>query len=264
MKIKIGFIGMGNMGSLLLKQMKLLDNNLIKFCIFDRNQHKLEQNCSGYNVIVCNSELELIQKSHIIFLCVKPNEYDDLLIKIKNFNPNIIVVNITIGYPLKRMIEILGNENSKVVRVMPSTTMVTKKSVIGWTYKNLTPKQIKLFNYLFKYCGNLYELSEKEIDIVSVISGSLPAFIFKFIESASDGSVYCGLNREKSYQIIAKTMISSAQLVLDKIASTTELKNQVTSPNGSTIHGILELEKNNFSFAIMNSIIKTYEKTQKN
>ncbi|WPL40343.1 pyrroline-5-carboxylate reductase dimerization domain-containing protein [Malacoplasma iowae] len=107
-------------------------------------------------------------------------------------------------------------------------------------------------------------MSEKEIDIVSVISGSLPAFIFKFIESASDGSVYCGLNREKSYQIIAKTMISSAQLVLDKIASTTELKNQVTSPNGSTIHGILELEKNNFSFAIMNSIIKTYEKTQKN
>lgn len=136
MKIKIGFIGIGNMGNLLLKQMKLLDNNLIKFCIFDRNQHKLEQNCSGYNVIVCNSELELIQKSHIIFLCVKPNEYDDLLIKIKNFNPNIIVVNITIGYPLKRMIEILGNENSKVVRVMPSTTMVTKKSVTGWTYKN--------------------------------------------------------------------------------------------------------------------------------
>ena len=103
-----------------------------------------------------------------------------------------------------------------------------------------------------------------QIDGFSVISGSLPAYVFKFIEAASYGAVYCGLNREKSYEIIAKTIIVSSELALEKIGSTIQLKNQVTSPAGSTIEGIYELERNAFSYAVMNSIIETFKKTQKN
>lgn len=264
MKLTIGFIGLGNMGSLLLNQMKLLNNKLVQFCIYDRNEHKIQANQIGYNINVCSDESNLISKSNIIFLSVKHAEYDNLLEKVKQFNHNAIVVNITIGYSLQRMVDALGNVDSKVVRIMPSTTIATKNAILGWTYRNLTPKQIKLFHYLFKYCGELYEIAEREIDGFSVISGSLPAYVFKFIEAASDGAVYCGLNREKSYKIIAKTIIASSELVLEKIDSTIQLKNQVTSPAGSTIEGIYELERNAFSYAVMNSIIETFKKTQKN
>ena len=131
MKLTMGFIGLGNMGSLLLNQMKLLNNKLIEFCIYDRNEHKIQANQIGYNMNACSDESDLISKSNIIFLSVKPAEYDNLLEKVKQFNPNAIVVNITIGYSLQRMVDALGNVDSKVVRIMPSTTISTKNAILG-------------------------------------------------------------------------------------------------------------------------------------
>ena len=85
MKLTIGFIGLGNMGSLLLNQMKLLNNKLVQFCIYDRNEHKIQANQIGYNINVCSDESNLISKSNIIFLSVKHAEYDNLLEKVKQF-----------------------------------------------------------------------------------------------------------------------------------------------------------------------------------
>lgn len=260
-KLTVGILGLGNMGKLFLERIESLDDNRIIVSVFDKNNKKASNNS---NTIFVGSEEELVKNCSIIFLAIKPKDYECILNKIKDLNNKAIVVNMTIGFSIDKMISILNDQNANVVRVMPNLAIKSGNGLIGWCHKNINESIIKTFEYIFKNFGKLIPISENQIDIFSVISSSLPAFIFNMVEAISDGAVYCGIKREDSYKIINETLLSTSMLLTNSNEHVASLKDKVTSPSGSTIEGIFNLEKTNFRYSVMNSIIETFKKTQKN
>lgn len=260
-KLKIGILGLGNMGGLFLDRINSLNDKEILIYAFDKNTNIA--NNSDSNVIYVNSENELIKNSNIIFLAIKPKDYEQVLVKIKSLNNKSIIVNMTIGFSINDMVKILDNENAKIIRIMPNISIEKGCGLIGWCHININDSIIETFQYLLKKFGKLIPVSENQIDIFSVISSSLPAFIFNMIESISDGAVYCGMKRDFSYKLIKEVLLTTSIFLSNSTSHVASLKDKITSPFGSTIEGIFNLEKTNFRYSLMNSIIETFKKIQK-
>ena len=111
--------------------------------------------------------------------------------------------------------------------------------------------------------GRFLKLEEKLIDAGSALSGSGPAFVDLFLEALADGGVACGLPRKQAIELAAQTLLGSAALCLETGKHPGELKDAVCSPGGTTIQGVRALEEKGFRGAVIEAVIRTYEKNLK-
>ena len=110
--------------------------------------------------------------------------------------------------------------------------------------------------------GTVSHLPEKLIDAGSAVSGSGPAFAAMFMEAMADGGVICGLPRQTALEFAARTLIGTAELMLQTGDHPGKMKDAVCSPGGSTIQGIRALEEGGFRSAVIEAIVKTWEKNK--
>lgn len=99
------------------------------------------------------------------------------------------------------------------------------------------------------------------MDAVTALSGSGPAYVYRFIDAMIDSGVLIGLNRELARKLVLETVLGSTMMLKYSELSPKELESQVTSPGGTTIHGLVSLEKNNFSPSIKEGIKAAYERS---
>jgi len=107
------------------------------------------------------------------------------------------------------------------------------------------------------------QVKEAQLDAVTGLSGSGPAYVYQFIEAMSDGGVACGLPRELATKLAAQTVLGAARMVLETGEHPGALKDAVTSPGGTTIEGIHELEKGRLRGTVMNAVRAATEKAKK-
>jgi pyrroline-5-carboxylate reductase len=262
--MKIGFIGCGNMGEAFLRG--IISSGLIKVSdIFVYDKLRNDAIHKAYSVHVCANESEVGKSVDAVFLAVKPDIYPDVLENVKNSLKNVIIVSMAPGISIATIAKkMLPHQNIKIVRTMPNLPLMIGEGCIAYTFgKNLEEKEKEFFTMLFRSIGLSLEIKEELYEAVTGTSGSSPAFVFVFIEALADAAVAAGLSRKDAYHLAAQTVVGSARMVLMTGKHPGELKDNVCSPGGTTIEGIMKLEENGFRGAVTKAVMATIEKAKK-
>lgn len=262
--MKIGFIGTGNMGSSIIKGIlssKFEENENIN--IFDLDKDKVNNLVKEYGINAVNSEKELAKNCDIIILSVKPHI---IPIVLKNLSGNVkkdtIILTIAAGISISVIENALG-EDKKVVRTMPNTPAQVLSGMTAVTFnKNIENSEKEIIFKLLNSFGKSVEIEEKLMHAYTGISGSLPAYVYMFMEALADGGVLCVMPRNKAYEIVAQTVAGSAKMLLETGKHPGQLKDEVCSPAGTTIEAVRVLENGNFRGNVIEAVVACTEKSK--
>lgn len=261
MKYLAGFIGSGNMGSALATAVSKTINPK-EIAVSDHDPKKAEDLAKSLGA-VSSSNAEIIKNSKYIFLGVKPQMLENLFKEIAPIlaerDDNFVIVTMAAGTSISDISKLAG-KNYPTIRIMPNTPVSIGCGIILFAANEIV-EDTKEFTEMMKMSGVLDEIPENLIDAASCITGCSPAWIYMFIESLSDGGVRCGLPRAKAISYACDALIGSAQLVKKSGKHPGLLKDEVTSPGGTTIAGVHALENNSFRGTVIDAVTAAYEKT---
>ena len=250
---KIGFIGIGNMGSAMLKGcLNLFSPEELLFT--DVNMQRMETITAETGVKHVDSNAELANNVKYIVLAVKPQYFATVLKNIENVvKKDHIIISIAPGISIDNLKDALGYD-ARIVRAMPNTPALLGEGMTGVCYDPslFTYEEKEVIAQIFKSFGKFRLVEERLMSAVTCASGSSPAYVYMFIEAMADGVVKHGLPREAAYEMVAQTVLGAAKMVLETGKHPGELKDMVCSPGGTTIAGVAALEEGGFR----NSIIK--------
>ncbi|AGY80902.1 pyrroline-5-carboxylate reductase [Carnobacterium inhibens] len=265
--MKVGFIGIGNMASAIIKGM-IQNGHTSHQDIYVHNTTKetLALFTSETGTQACSSNKELAGKVDVLVLAAKPNVFPTILAEIKDeiaaHQP--LVVSIAAGTSLQKLSELLndGNETA-IIRVMPNLNSQIGEGMTAICGNDYTTSQQKEFIFnMFKAIGEVVELPEKDFSTFTAIAGSSPAFVFLFIDSLARAAVRNGMSKEVATKIAAQAVLGSGKLVLDSEETPWNLIDQVSSPGGTTVEGILALEDAGFISSITKAAQAVIDKDQ--
>ena len=257
-----GFIGTGNMGGALARALaKNVEGDSI--LLANRTAEKAAALAAELGCKAVSSEA-IAKKADYIFLGVKPQMMADLLAQLspilKEREDRFILVTMAAGLTIERIRE-LAVGDYPVIRIMPNTPASIGEGMILYTAgSDVLDIELQVFLSAMSGAGRLSPLPEHLMDAGSAVSGCGPAFVDLFIEALADGGVACGLPRASALEFAAQMVAGSAKLVLESGKHPGVLKDAVCSPGGTTIQGVRALEDGGFRAAVMNAVIKAYEK----
>ncbi|MDD2402130.1 MAG: pyrroline-5-carboxylate reductase [Clostridia bacterium] len=260
---RIGFIGGGAMGESILKG--LLAGGRVKDTIFvsDHNEKRLEFIKNNYGVNITLDNKSLVQESEIIILAVKPQNLEEAVQGFASlFDCNKLLISILAGVTTTRL-EKLFPQKCKIVRVMPNTPALAGAGTSALAGgKFATKEDLNVALNIFQCVGSATVLPEKMLNAVTGLSGSGPAFVALFIEALADGGVMAGLPRNIATRFAVETVAGTAKLIEETGLHPAQLKDRVTSPAGTTIYGMLQLEKNGIRGSIMEAVLAAAKRAE--
>jgi len=210
------------------------------------------------------SNLDVAQFARVLVVAVKPGNVADLLAEVRPaITPEHLVISIAAGVPLAKLEAGLG-AGVRVIRVMPNTPALIGASASAYALgRAATAQDAALAQKIFSAVGIAFPLKESLLDAVTGLSGSGPAYIYLVIEALSDGGVAAGLPRDVATKLAAQTAMGSAKMVLETGQHPAALRDMVTSPGGTTIEGLHELEKGKVRGVFMSAVRAATEKSRK-
>ena len=262
--VKVGFIGAGKMAGALangfLHAGLISAESAIASDPFEGARRSFE---TSTGIATTEDNSKVVAKANVVFLAVKPDQVASVLSGIKPaFSPDKLLVSIAAGVALGKL---EGNlePGSRVVRVMPNTPALVGASATGIAPgAHASWEDTELVKRLFEAVGIALEVKESLLDAVTGLSGSGPAYGYLMIEALSDGGVAAGLPRDVATRLAAQTLLGSAKMVLEIGAHPGALKDMVTSPGGTTIEGVHQLEKGGLRATLMNAVRAAAEKSE--
>jgi len=264
-QLTIGFLGAGKMATALARgfvRAKLVaPSQLFASDPFPAARETFARETGG---TAAASNLQVVQSARVIFLSVKPDQTAPVLGEMRNhFSSDHLLLSIAAGVPLAKL-EAALPAGARVIRVMPNTPALVGESASAYALgKTATTTDGELAQKLFAAVGVALLVKESLLDAVTGLSGSGPAYVYQFIEALSDGGVAAGLPREVATKLAAQTVLGAARMVLETGVHPGALKDQVTSPGGTTIEGLHELEKGKLRGTVMSAVRAATEKSKK-
>lgn len=260
---KMTIIGSGQMGQALARSFTRESINPENLFIYDIDEQRASDTA---NEIGCNSiktaEMEMINECQIILLAVKPQVIEKAINQIiKLIDNNTLIISIAAGISIK-LLRSFGLKNNPLVRVMPNTPALVGAGVNGIVFDKTDIEQKNRVTDLFSASGLVIEVPEGQLDAITGLSGSGPAYMMMIMESMADAGVKLGLSRTQSIQIAAMTMYGSAKLLIETGAHPAQLKDQVCSPGGTTIAAVASLEKNGLRNTMIEAVVTAAERAK--
>jgi len=260
---QVGFIGAGNMATALIAGIiaKAIYNP-DEIIASDKDESKLAGIKSEQNILTTQDNIEVINKSDIIFLAVKPQIINTILNEIKDVvSDDKIIISIAAGIKIKQIESILGNK--KIVRVMPNTPCLVGQMAAGMSPNSqTTDKEISKVKEILESSGTVIQLDESLLDAVTGLSGSGPAFVARLIEAFTEAGKNNNLPEDIAYKLALKTFEGTAKLLSEKNLKPNELIDMVSSPNGTTVAGREILENSDINDTINKTITKATERSK--
>lgn len=240
----IGFIGIGKMGAALIEGLqakKVVTAAQIIACDADPQACSRAERELGVKVAADNKQVA--QDAPAVVLAVKPNVVADVLDEIAEPLGAKLLISIAAGIPTAAIEARLG-ESARVIRVMPNTPCQVGEAAACFALgKQAQEEDAELVQSLFGAVGVCLRVEEKLMDAVTGLSGSGPAYVALIIEALSDGGVKMGLPRDVATQLAAQTVLGTGKMILEQGIHPGQLKDQVTSPGGTTVEGLHVLER---------------------
>lgn len=262
---KIGFIGMGNMGSAMLKgALKIFSASDMVF--YDLNSEKCDEITRETHVLSVGSINECVKECKYIILAIKPQAYDEATRQVKEvLTSNHVVISLapTISIEdLSRMLDI----NARIVRAMPNTPALIGEGMTGLCARDntFTEEELQTVEKFFSSFGKCKFVSESVMSAVVCASGSSPAYVYIFIEALADSCVKYGMSREDAYEFAAQAVYGSAKMVVESGEVPASLKDKVCSPGGTTIRAVEALEEHGFRNAVFKATEACFDRCEGN
>lgn len=264
MKMKVGFIGLGNMatamiGGMLRKEM-VKASDIIGSAKTTATMSAMKEK---YGIEVSADNAEVAEKADVLVLAIKPQFFAEVIAQIKSaVKPETLIISIAAGKTLQWIENEFGRE-IKLVRCMPNTPALVGEGCTGVCYNGrVSDEELDYSVQLMESFGKASVVPERLLDVVGAVSGSSPAYVFMFIEAMADAAVAAGMPRAQAYPFAAQAVYGSAKLALESGKHPGELKDMVCSPGGTTIQGVRVLEERGMRGAVMDALLACVEKSK--
>jgi pyrroline-5-carboxylate reductase len=263
-KMTIGFIGAGQMAKALARgfvAMKLVPaDGVVAFDPVAEAASQFAELVPGSRIVASNQAV--VEAADVVVLAVKPQCINDVMLELaKDKSDRVLFISIIAGTPLTALCA--GLDSGRVVRVMPNTPCLVGAGAAGYS---LGPKASAadgdLVGRLMGAVGIAFPVPESQLDAVTGLSGSGPAYVYTMIEALSDGGVRAGLPRATATALAAQTVFGAAQMVLATGEHPAVLKDRVTSPGGTTIAGLQVLERSGLRSALIDAVEAATKRSQ--
>ena len=223
---------------------------------------RLDRLKRAYGIRVGANNREAMQWAEVVVLAVKPQVLDVVLHEIGAESADRLIVSVVAGVPISRITDACGTKVA-VIRTMPNTPAMVRE---GMTAMAIGPgvgeADTACVRRMFESVGKVVSVDERLMDAVTGLSGSGPAYVFLAIEALTDGGVKMGLSREAAGVLAAQTVLGAARMVLETGLHPARLKDQVTSPGGTTMAGLHQLEQGGLRATLMNAVEAATRRSQ--
>lgn len=263
-KMKLGFIGSGIMAEAIVSG--VLNKGLVPaesiFCA-DPYAARCEALTKRYGVNAGTNNREAVENADVVFLSVKPqvlSEVSESLLG--SFRPDQLIISILAGVDTKSLKRALGHHS--IVRTMPNTPARVGEGMTVWTATSeVSQKQQETARELLACLGEeLFVSREGDLDMATALSGTGPAYVFLFMEALIDAGVHLGFSRRVAEKLVLQTMKGSVDFAIQSDAHLAELRNQVTSPGGTTADAIYYMEKGGMRTVLSKAVFAAFQKSR--
>lgn len=261
--MKIGVIGCGNMGEVLIKGILSAGISSSKnLYATDISQDKLKRIKRAYKVNICKDAKELVRHAQFILLAVKPQQMRELLLNIQGECKDKLFISIAAGIKTAYIEKLLG-ERPRVIRVMPNTPLLVGEGM-SCIAKGRYAKgeDLKIARRIFGALGDIIVVKERMLDAVTAVSGSGPAYFFYFIEALLDAGYSCGLDDKATRRLVYQTAKGALKLLLTSNKTPAELRAAVTSKGGTTEAALKILEEGKFKEMMKRAVMKAKARSE--
>ncbi len=194
-----------------------------------------------------------LKGARVLVLAIKPQMLASAAASLRGqLEPGTLVVSILAGVPRARLAAELGTQ--RIARTMPNLPLMVGKGATAIAVDGLESADVEACRALMSAAGSVVEVGESQLDAVTGLSGSGPAFVLRFLQALEDGGVYSGLARPISRELALATLEGTVAMLRATGQEPDVLRGQVTSPGGTTIHGLKALEDRSFYAAVMEAV----------
>ena len=263
--MRINVIGGGFMGEAIIGQAiarGVAQPDDVRVC--EIHPRRCEELTARYRVQACSEyEPVLAQPADALVLAVKPQDFPAAAEQLRHhLDPQQLVVSIMAGVPMQRVGDALARHH--VVRVMPNLAATVGEAFSIWTAtEEVTDIQRERVRSLLAAFGReMYTSEEKLLDITTSVSASGIGYVLLLVEALIDGAVHVGLRRDIATEMVLQTVLGAVRWAQDTGRHPAELKGQVTSAGGTTVEGLLAMERRGVRAALVEAVIAGYEKSR--
>lgn len=258
----IGFIGAGNMAGAIIEG--IVSQNVAKtsqIAVIDVDTEKCER-FKKRGMSVYSSYEELAKFCKVIFLSIKPQNYEEVLGKLKGFTDGKIIVSIAAGISTGYIKSRLG-ENSHVVRVMPNTPLLLGCGATAMCHVTpVTDKEFAEIKTIFEAGGTVDVLPEEKMNAVISVNSSSPAYVYLFAKALINGAEKQGIDYDTALRLVVKTLEGSALMIKSSGKTPDELIKMVSSPGGTTLKALDALYEHKFEDAVIDAMERCTERAE--
>ena len=264
LKEKIGVVGAGKIGAAIARGViragLVTKESVMASDVSDVLRQAIAQEL-GVKATANNGEL--CDFADIVILAVKPQIVDPVAKEIAGkLGKTKLLVSVAAGVPLSR-IEANLSQGARVVRVMPNIPCVVGAGAAGFAGgSQATAADLEKVGVILNSFGIGLPVEEKYLDAVTGLSGSGPAYVFLFMEALADGGVQVGLARDVALKLAMQTVYGAARMALESNKHLGELKDEVTSPGGTTIAGLYAMEQKGFRGTVIDAVVSATKRSQ--
>lgn len=242
---KLAIIGAGSMAEALISG--IVENNLVensKIWVTNRsNEQKLKDLHDKYGVSISYDQKEILENAEIVILAMKPKDVAAAINQIKLYlTDKMLIVSLLAGVSI-HSIELLADRSIPVVRAMPNTSSAIGQSATALAgNEKVTNEQMEQVQKMFNTVGLTALVKEEQLDAVTGLSGSGPAYIYYLVEAMEESAIEIGLEKELAHELIVQTLLGAAGMLAKAKKSPEQLRKEVTSPGGTTEAGLKVLK----------------------
>jgi pyrroline-5-carboxylate reductase len=259
--MRIAILGTGKIGESLLAGLRSSD--WADIVASSRREERAAELHERHGVETTTSNADAIRGADVVVLAVKPQDIEALLSEVGHLlTSEQTVVSIAAAIPTSRIERHLADD-VPVVRAMPNTPATVHEGIAGMCAgRNAGREHLDRAGTILRAVGDVVEVPEEQMDAITAVSGSGPAYYALLAEAMIEAGILLGLSREISTRLVVQTMLGTAKLLRDEKVHPVELRESVTSPGGTTIRAIRELEQAGVRAAFLNAINAAMERSK--